>query len=171
MSDAFVAVGSNINAEKNIPAALQQLQSRVCVIGTSAFYRTESVGGAGQPPYSNGVWRIGTAVPPRALKFDILREVESELGRLRTGKRSAARTIDLDLILYDDFIVNEPDLVLPDPLIRERSFIAVPLLELAPDLVFPDTGETLASLSIACDPALQVLENLTLALRNMIHSE
>ncbi len=146
MVDAFIAVGSNIGPRRHIPYALEKLQEHARVTRVSTFYRTEPLGGRAQPPFLNGVWRIETAMSPRALEFDVLRTIERELGRVRTDDKYAARAIDLDLILYGDSVVNEPDLILPDPDIRVRSFIAVPLLELAPDLVIPGTGEGFASI-------------------------
>jgi len=144
MVNAFIAVGSNIEPRRHIPDALDKLQGQARVTGVSTFYRTEPLGGRAQPAFLNGVWRLETAISPRALKFDVLRTIESELGRVRTTDKYAARTIDLDLILYGERIVDEPDLILPDPDMRVRSFIAVPLLEIAPDLVIPGTGERLA---------------------------
>ena len=76
----------------------------------------------------------------------MLRRIESELGRVRSADRYAPRTIDLDLLLYGDLVIDEPGLRIPDPDIRIRPFIAVPLLELEPGLVMPDTGEAIAGL-------------------------
>jgi dihydroneopterin aldolase/2-amino-4-hydroxy-6-hydroxymethyldihydropteridine diphosphokinase len=146
MDDAFIAVGSNIEPERHIPAAFETLKQRVRITDVSTFYQTEPLGGRAQPPFLNGVWRVETAAPPRSLKFDVLRTVEQELGRVRTDDKYAARVIDLDLILYGETVIEEPGLVLPDPDIQRRPFIAVPLLGLAPDLVLPDTGQQLADL-------------------------
>jgi 2-amino-4-hydroxy-6-hydroxymethyldihydropteridine diphosphokinase len=168
MSDAFVAVGSNIDCATNIPAALRHLQSLVRVRATSKFYRAAAVGSRQQLPYANGVWHIDTNVGPHSLKFDICRAVESSLGRIRTADRFAARPIDLDLLLYDDLVMNEAGLVLPAPEIRTRSFVAVPLIELAPGRVLPDTGEFLSSLSVSTDPALEVMPDLTEVLHRMV---
>jgi 2-amino-4-hydroxy-6-hydroxymethyldihydropteridine diphosphokinase len=126
MSDAFLAVGSNIDGEVNIPAALRYLLSLVNVRATSTFYQTPSVDDPQQPPFANGVWHIDTDEGPRRLKFDICRAVESRLGRVRTADRSAPRTIDLDLLLYDNLVIKESGLILPAPEIRIRSFTAVP---------------------------------------------
>ena len=146
IADAFVSVGANIDPERNVVEALRLLGRRVCVIGVSTFYRTEAIGRPPPQDFLNGVWKVATNVSPRALKFDILRDIERRLGRLRTADRYAARTIDLDVILHGDAVIDEPDLHIPDPDIRTRAFVAVPLLELAPDLRLPDTGEALATL-------------------------
>lgn len=147
---AFVGVGSNIEPRRNIQAALVRLARRVRVTGVSTFYRTPALDRPDQPAFLNGVWRIETDLAPRALKLDVLRGIERSLGRVRTADRYAPRTIDLDLLLYGDLTVDEPDLRIPDPDIRKRPFIVVPLLELAPDLVMPDTG--LPPARVARDP-------------------
>ena len=146
--NAYISVGSNIEPEKNIPEALEKLKKYVSVKAISTFYRTVPIGRPEQPAFLNGVWQIDAEQSARELKFDILRQIEAELGRVRTEDKYAARTIDLDIALYDDMVIDEPDLRIPDPNIRQRPFIAVPLLELAPRLVLPDTGELLSSLDI-----------------------
>jgi 2-amino-4-hydroxy-6-hydroxymethyldihydropteridine diphosphokinase len=146
---AFIAVGSNIEPEENIALALDKLKSHVEVQATSTFYRTKPLERDNQPRFYNGVWRIRTHHSPRELKFNILRAIEDDLGRVRTGDRHASRPIDLDLILYDDAVIDEPDLRIPDRDITSRVFIAVPLVELAPDLVIPSSNEKVSSLAIA----------------------
>lgn len=156
--DVFVAVGSNIDPERHILEALGRVKQYGRVTGVSTFYRTEPVGRPEQQSFLNGVWRIETSTSARVLKFDCLRVIEADLGRVRTADKWASRTIDLDIILYGDAVIDEPGLRIPDPEIRVRSFIAIPLLELAPDLVLPDTKECLASV---------VDHNSSLALRAM----
>ncbi len=146
--NAYISVGSNIEPEKNIPEALEKLKKYVCVNKISTFYRTIPIGRPEQPAFLNGIWQINAGQTARELKFDVLRRIEAELGRVRTEDKYAARTIDLDIALYGDMLINEADLHIPDPDIRQRPFIAVPLLELAPLLVLPDTGELLSSLDI-----------------------
>jgi dihydroneopterin aldolase/2-amino-4-hydroxy-6-hydroxymethyldihydropteridine diphosphokinase len=145
---AFVAVGSNVDPEANIAAALGLLKSFATVTRTSTFYRTAPLARPEQPMFYNGVWELRTTQCPRKLKFDVLRRIEADLGRERTEDRHAARSIDLDLILYGDQVVAESDLCIPDPEICRRPFIAIPLLELAPDLVLPDTRQRLSSLEV-----------------------
>lgn len=134
---AFVAVGSNLEPEKNIPAAERLLAKRVRVLARSAFYRNSALGRPEQPDFVNGAWMIETDLPPRALKFDVLRIIEAELGRVRTADKFAPRTIDLDLVLYDNQEVDDPDLRLPDPEMGARLFLAAPLLDLGADADYP----------------------------------
>ncbi|MGQ9648805.1 MAG: 2-amino-4-hydroxy-6-hydroxymethyldihydropteridine diphosphokinase [Phycisphaerae bacterium] len=144
--DAFIAVGSNIGPEQNVANALTLLQQQARVLASSTFYWTPPLSRPDQPRFLNGVWRIRTDLSPGSLKFDVLRGIESKLGRARTADKYAPRPIDLDIVLYGRLVLSEPDLQIPDPDIRRRPFIAVPLLELAPDLTMPDTGEPIASL-------------------------
>ena len=144
MTVAYVGVGSNVDPEANVPAALRRLTRRVRVTGSSTFYRTAALRAPGTPPFANGVWRVETELGPHELKFGALRPIEEELGRKRTADEYAPRTIDLDVLLHGAAVVREPDLTLPDPDILERPFVAVPLWELAPDLALPGSGRRLA---------------------------
>ncbi len=141
MSEVFIGVGSNVEPEKNILRALVLLSSHVIIKALSTFYRTLPIdGAAGQPSFINGVIAVNTNRPPLELKFSVLRDIEKKLGRKRSGDRYAPRPIDLDIILYDTLVVNQPDLLIPDPSLYERPFLAIPLFQLAPHLVLPDSG-------------------------------
>lgn len=162
----YIAVGSNIDPERHIPAALSRLHRRLTVTAVSTFYQTAPLGRPEQDPYVNGVIQVRTGLEPRELKFGVLRPLEAELGRRRGPDRLASREIDLDLVLHGDRVLSEPDLALPDPDLRERAFIAVPLVELAPDLTLPDTGERLAELAVVrAFQGLCPLPGLTATLR------
>lgn len=145
----YIALGSNVEPEKNIVQACTLLSEKVSLRSVSTFYRSKALERPEQSDYRNGVVRVATPLTPLRLKFDVLREIEGQLGRVRTEDRYTSRTIDLDILVFDDCVINEENLVLPDPELRERPFIAVPLLELAPDLVLPDTGEALRSIRSA----------------------
>ncbi len=136
---AFIAVGSNVDAERNVADALELLGRRLHVIAVSSFYRTPALGPPGRPDFLNGVVEVETELAPRELKRQVLLEVEDALGRERGGDRDAPRTIDLDLVLYGDLISDEAGFVLPAPEILGRAFVALPLLELEPDLILPGT--------------------------------
>ncbi|MGD0273688.1 MAG: 2-amino-4-hydroxy-6-hydroxymethyldihydropteridine diphosphokinase [Gaiellaceae bacterium] len=136
---AFIAVGSNVDAERNVAAALELLGGHVRIVAVSNFYRTPALGPAGRPDFLNGVAEIETELEPLELKRSVLQQIENELGRERGADRDAPRTIDLDLILYGDLVCEQEGLVLPAPEILERAFVALPLLELVPDLVLPGT--------------------------------
>ncbi len=136
----FLAVGSNLDPERHIPAALRRLAEHLRLLAISTFYASPALGRPEQPDFYNGVVEMETDLPPRELKFTVLRQIEAEQGRRRSADRYAAREIDLDLLVYGDLVLSEPDLVLPDPEITTRPFLAVPLAELAPDLVLPDSA-------------------------------
>lgn len=125
---AFVAVGSNIKPETNIPVALSLLRQHVNVVASSTFYLTRPVGPADQSAFINGVWQIETVLDPQNLT-DILHQVERALGRIRTEDKFAPRPIDLDLILYGGFMGDLPGLHLPHPDLI-RPFVYIPILEL-----------------------------------------
>ncbi|GAX60196.1 7,8-dihydro-6-hydroxymethylpterin-pyrophosphokinase [Candidatus Scalindua japonica] len=139
VDEVFIGVGSNIDPERNIPDALACLSKHVCVRGISVFYRTTPLLRPDQDDFLNGVWRISTSIPPEELKFRVLRTIEKELHRNRESDRYAPRTIDLDLLLFGDLVIHDENVVIPDPDIYKREFIAIPLSELNPDLILPDT--------------------------------
>lgn len=140
MTRAFVSVGSNIEPEANTEQAIRLLDREARVISISTVYLTEPEGSPGQPPYYNCVVEIETDLSPAELKHRVLRGIEAKRGRIRSEDKYAARTIDLDLILYDELVVASGDLTLPDPDILRRPFLAIPLRELTPGMKLPHFG-------------------------------
>lgn len=166
MARAFVAIGSNIDPAGNVEKAVRLLSVAADIRGISTVYLTEAVGGLGQPPYYNCVVELETGVLPAVLKQSLLRRIEQELGRVRSGDRHAARTIDLDLILYDRLVLSTEELTLPDPDIVKRAFLAVPLQELAPDLRLPGSDLPIGEIAAALPhDAMQPLRDYTERLR------
>lgn len=136
MERAYVGVGSNVEPERNILSALMLLLPEG-LASVSTVYRTEPVGAPGQPRFYNCVAELFTGRPPVELKYSVLRRIEEKLGRRRNADRYSPRQIDLDLIVYGSIETNSDGLTLPDPDIFKRAFLAIPLLELAPDLILP----------------------------------
>lgn len=132
-SVALVSVGANIRPLANIRAALAAVHARAHVVSSSTFYRTAPVGRSDQAQFVNGVWRIDTELSASCIKTQLLRPIETQLGRRRTHDRFGPRTIDLDLVLYDDLVVKESGLTLPHPDLR-RPFVYVPVVELLEDV-------------------------------------
>lgn len=113
------------------------------VLRRSSIYETDPVGYLDQPPFLNMVVAVETSLSPHELLARLL-EIEQELGRVRTF-RNAPRIIDLDILLFGQAVFEDPELQLPHPRMLERRFVLEPLNEIAPALVHPVTGRTIAS--------------------------
>jgi 2-amino-4-hydroxy-6-hydroxymethyldihydropteridine diphosphokinase len=139
---AYIGLGSNLGErEATLRRALDLLQAEpgIDVVGVSSFRETEPVGVVDQPRFVNAAAALETDLAPRAL-LERLLAVEQTLGRVRYGPRFGPRTVDLDLLLYDDRVIAEPGLEVPHPRLHERRFALEPLLELDPSLVMPGRG-------------------------------
>lgn len=166
MTRAYIGVGSNVKPEGHVPAALRLLAEQVHLVAISTFYRSRAEGRPEQPDYANGVVAIETDRTPEALKAEVLRPIEARLGRRRTADRFAARTIDLDLLLFGEAEQHGPDLQLPSPDIERRDFVAIPLAELAPELRVPGMAVRVRDLAAGFSPGeLRPLPSLTAQLR------
>lgn len=135
MATAYIALGSNLgDRKKNLTAALFHLvrEPRIILEKLSSFIETKPYGVTDQPDFLNGCCRIWTDFSPRQL-LTALQAIEDKMGRVRT-RRWGERIIDLDILLYDDITVNEPDLVIPHPDMKNRAFVLEPLKEIAPGL-------------------------------------
>lgn len=132
----YIGIGSNLgNRPANIESAIAELKgsSGISIEKISSIIETTPIGGPRQSKYLNGVVKIKTEISPRAL-LGILQKIENKLGRIRTVK-NGPRTIDLDMLLYDDKMINEPDLKVPHPRMFEREFVMRPLLEIEPQIM------------------------------------
>ena len=138
---AFLALGSNLGDRRaHLRAAVEGLAEVATIRGVSGVYETDPVGGpAGQAPYLNAVVEVVTDLGPRGL-LEAGQALEAAAGRVRT-QRWGPRTLDVDVLLVGDLVVDEPDLTVPHPRMLERSFVLVPLHDLAPDLVGDLVGE------------------------------
>lgn len=143
MGHVTIGIGSNLgDREFLIRKAVDALRDlpQTKVIQVSSLYDTEPVGEADQPPFLNAVAAIETELPARELLWHLLL-IEKRMGRVR-ARRWGPRPIDLDVLFYDDQIIDEPDLTVPHPEAHRRAFVLMPLAELAPDFKHPVTGET-----------------------------
>ena len=141
MARAFVGLGANLGErEATIRAALELLGARgdLRVAAVSSLRETEPVGVVDQPAFLNGVAELETELAPRELLAALL-ETERALGRVRL-ERFGPRTIDLDLLLHGDEVIDEPGLQIPHPRLQERRFALEPLAELDPALGLPGLG-------------------------------
>ena len=149
MSKAFVALGSNLNEpESQVIRAFQAINKlpKTKLNKTSSLYQSAPVGYANQPDFINAVAEISTQLSPETLLAALL-NIEIEAGRERPFA-NAPRVLDLDLLLYDDLIINTKNLTLPHPRIHERGFVLLPLAEIAPELSLPD-GCNVVKLALA----------------------
>ncbi len=137
MARVFIGIGSNIEPEKNVRAAIRSLVQQARVTGISTVYCSGAIDRPEQPHYFNCVVEIETDASPAEVKYGMLRPIEESLERERSADKFSPRTIDLDLIVYGDLAVDSEGITLPDPDILERPFLAIPLFELAPELVLP----------------------------------
>ena len=136
MTVAYVGLGANLgDREGTIRAAIAQLPD---VVAVSPLRETDPVGVTNQPRFLNGVAALETELAPREL-LDVLLAVERRLGRERR-ERWGPRTIDLDLLLYGNEVIDEDGLKIPHPRLHERRFVLEPLADLAPQLVVPGQG-------------------------------
>ena len=143
---AFIALGSNIDPETNLPLAATRLSELGNPIAASTVYQNHAIADEPQLDYLNAAVLIETALDPLAIR-DKLREIEANLGRFRTEDKFAPRTIDLDLCILGDRVLDHELLSLPDPDLLERAYLAVTLAELRPDFLHPITGDSLEEIA------------------------
>ena len=142
----FLGLGSNIGDRLGqLSAALRALAQHVDLLETSSVYETEPVGHASQPPFLNLVCHAATGLAPLEL-LGLTRRIEKELDRHPTFK-NGPRTVDIDILFYGSRSVHTAQLDIPHPRIPERSFVLVPLAEIAPDLVHTELRKTTATLA------------------------
>ena len=149
MARAYIGLGANVGPrEETLRRAVALLagEEGVEVVGVSTLQETEPVGVVDQPRFLNGAMAVETTLSAREL-LDVLLRTERTLGRVRDGTRWGPRTVDLDLLVYADEVVDEPGLRVPHPRLQERRFVLEPLAELDPALVIPGAGRVLDVLS------------------------
>ncbi|HJW27368.1 MAG TPA: 2-amino-4-hydroxy-6-hydroxymethyldihydropteridine diphosphokinase [Rhodocyclaceae bacterium] len=158
MKAAYIALGANLGdpvaTVRAAFAALSDLDG-VRLVAASSLYRTAPVGLTDQPDFINAVARVDTCLAPEALLRALL-GLEAEFGRVRQEK-NGPRTLDLDLLLYENLVLDTPDLVLPHPRLHLRAFVLAPLAEVAPDLAIPGRGTVAAWLPAVANQAIERL--------------
>jgi 2-amino-4-hydroxy-6-hydroxymethyldihydropteridine diphosphokinase len=149
---AYIGLGSNLGAPvKQLEQALASIDkhSQMTLVTHSHFYSSSPMGPQNQPNYVNAVCKIKTSLQPQAL-LAALQTIENLQGRERLGDRWGPRTLDLDILLYNDLTLKTTDLTLPHYGMQEREFVLVPLFELSPDLIMQD-GRSLATWVAKCN--------------------
>ena len=146
---AIIGLGSNVEPERHLGEAVRALRAAAAldVLAVSSAWATPAVGPAGQPPFLNAAVLVATTLPAPVLRSEVLRPIESALGRVRTEDRYAPRTIDLDLVTYGTGRLHIDGREIPDPDLAFQAFLAVPAAEVAPGWLHPVTGVPLARLA------------------------
>lgn len=155
MAKIYISIGSNIEAERNIRISIKALQDHYGEMILSSVYESEAVGFDGDN-FLNLVVSLKTDEDVHAVVAK-LREIEDENGRNRTAPRFSARIIDLDLLLYDDLILQEKGLELPRDEITKNAFVLLPLDEIASQLIHPVSGKTICEHWLNFDKSSQKL--------------
>lgn len=160
-SRALIALGSNLeNPVSQVQRALDELdalpESRL--LACSSLYRSAPVGKTNQPDFINAVVEIETTLSPHGL-LKILLEIEQNHGRVR-GLPNDPRTLDLDILMYDELVCNEGGLILPHPRMHQRAFVLVPLMEISKDFFIPSRGSVAELLSACSNQRLEREQNL-----------
>lgn len=156
MALVYIALGSNLGKRlATLERATRQLVEggNFILVDKSPYYETDPIGPQDQPPFINSVLQLQTDLPPREL-LQRLQDIERRLGRQR-GVQWGPRTIDLDILLYDDIIVKEETLEIPHPRMHRRRFVLEPLCDIAPEVIHPLLGKTAIELlkGLDCEEA------------------
>ena len=145
----YFGLGTNLgDKEQNLRLAVQHIEERIGkVVSLSAFYATAPWGFASDNAFLNAVVCVETSLPPLEI-LSVTQSIEKEMGRTHKSVNGvySDRVIDIDLLLYDDLILDTPTLKLPHPLMQERRFVMEPLAEIAPDVMHPVLGKPLGNI-------------------------
>ena len=147
VNNAYLSLGSNIEPERNLPAAVRELARFGRVKRVSSVWESPPEGLADQPNFLNAALLLETPLSAAELKERAIASIETRLGRTRSANRNAPRTIDIDIMLFNRDCLCLGNRSIPDAEVLERPFVAIPLAEIDPDYRHPVTGETLATIA------------------------
>jgi 2-amino-4-hydroxy-6-hydroxymethyldihydropteridine diphosphokinase len=166
-ADIYVAVGSNITPEQHVPEAVRRLREAGQSFAVSTFYRTRPLARPEQEDFRNGVVWFRARLEREVLERDLLKSIETALGRVRSADKDAARPIDLDLAVYSE--AGRVSWI--DPEVLTRNFIAIPLAELAPGLKLPNGMSAAENADALGRDGLIADEELTRSLKEWVSDE
>ncbi|MFQ5617079.1 MAG: 2-amino-4-hydroxy-6-hydroxymethyldihydropteridine diphosphokinase, partial [Anaerolineales bacterium] len=152
---AYLSLGSNINPEKNLPAAVKLLARYGAIKAVSSVWETAPVGFTEQANFLNAAVLLETSLSAQHLWEKAICEIERGLKRVRIKNKNAPRTIDIDVVLFNRDILSFGHHKIPDADILERAFVAIPLAEIAPEYDHPEVDQTLAEIAAQFDPAAE----------------
>lgn len=150
MREIFIGLGTNLGDKKNnLEQAITLMKQKCKILKQSKLYETEPVGYKDQDWFLNCVVEIETELDPLEL-FDFLQSIEKEMKRIKTVKDSP-RVIDLDILFYEDQVINHENLIIPHPRLHERLFVLIPMSDINPNFNHPTFGETIKELRDECN--------------------
>ncbi len=152
MKNVFLGIGTNLGRRKNnLDAAINRIELNIgAVLKYSSIYETEPWGFEAEAQFLNMVIMVKTDLSPFSLLEQIM-NIESSLGRVRSTERYSSRIIDIDILLYEDIIIDDQNLKIPHPLLYKRRFVLVPLCEIAPGPIHPVLNKTMLELLKICE--------------------
>ena len=145
---AYLSLGSNIEPEHNLQEAVAQLAQFGRVKAVSSVWQTTAVGFTEQPDFLNVAVLLETNLSARTIRQHAITQIENDLGRVRTENKNGPRTIDIDIMLFNHDVISIGSRRIPDPELLERSFVAIPMAEIAPDYLHPEAKITLAEIAL-----------------------
>jgi len=155
---AYLSLGANVDPARNLRAAVEALGRFGHVRAASTVWQTAPLGFAAQPDFLNAVVLLETPLSAQALREQAIAAIERQLGRVRTANKNGPRTIDIDIMLFDHAVFELNGRHIPDIEVLERPFVALPLAEIAPDEVHPETGQTLRQIAARFDPQAENMQ-------------
>lgn len=158
MATVYLSIGSNVAREQNIGLAVRRLRERFGKLELSSVYESEAVGFEGHPFYNVAVGLVSDESPAELV--EVLRAIEDESGRTRKGVKYGPRTLDIDLLLYDDKVCSKKGLDLPRDEVTRYAFVLRPLAEIAESVRHPTAGKTIGELWSEFDDSEQVTRRL-----------
>jgi len=153
LNTAYLSLGSNIKPEENIIAAVTLLAEMTRLVAVSPVWETKPIGFTNQPNFLNAAAIVETDLDAGQFVENVAHVIEDYLGRMRQPNKNAPRTIDIDLILFNHQIFKLNRHHIPSPELLERSFVAIPLAAIAPNIRHPETGQTLQDIADSFDVA------------------